>query len=101
MNAEDFLKNERPNEYEVRFKVEGEICLTIKAESLEDARAKAQIMADDEEFGHELDQVEDIDIARIWKSQPMFLVTRDGKAMQTSHLREGDLPRKPNSFDSF
>lgn len=101
MNEDEFLRNERPNEYEVRFRVEGEISVTIKAESLEDAQVKAQAMAEDEEFGHELDQVEDIDIARVWKSQPMFLVTRDGKAMQTSHLKEGDLPRKPTSFDSF
>jgi hypothetical protein len=96
MNASDFQQNERPNEYEVRFRVEGEISVTIKADSLDDARAKAQVMADDEEFGLDLDQAEDVSIARVWKSQPMFLVTRDGKSMQVSRLEDGDLPREPD-----
>ena len=101
MNSEEFLKNERPNAYEAQFKVEGEVCVTIKADSLEDAKAKANAMMGDEDFGRELDDIHEIEVDRVWKSVPMFLVTRDGKTMQVSRLMEGDLPRKPTGFDSF
>lgn len=90
-----FSVNERPNEYEARFRIEGEITAFIRADNLEDAKAKAQAMAEDEEFGHELDSVEDVDISRVWKSVPMYRILRNGKAMQTSYLVEGDLPRDP------
>lgn len=89
-----FLKNERPNEYEARFKVEGEVRVTIKAESLEDAQSKAEAMMDEKDFGRELDDTHYVDIDHVWKSVPMFLVTRDGTTMQVSRLAEGDMPRE-------
>ena len=94
MNKELFKVNERPDEYEATFSIEGEVSLTIKAESLEAAKAKAQAMLDDEEFGHELDSVEMADVRRVFKTPPMFLVLREGKVMQVSRLMEGDEPRE-------
>ncbi len=94
-DPDKFLKNERPNEYEARFTVTGEILLTIKADSLEDAQAKARSKLEDDDFGSELDDVGDVRVNHVWKSVPMFLVLRDGKVMQVSRLAEGDLPREP------
>lgn len=94
MTAADFLKNEKPNEFQARFRVEGEILVTIQAESLEEAEAKAKAKLDHDDFGTELDEVTDIGISQVWKSQAMFLVERDGRALQVSHLKEGDKPRQ-------
>lgn len=95
MNEVDFLKNERPNEYEVRFRIDGEVCVTINAASENEAKEKAQAMLEDNDFGLELDAVIDAKVQYVWKSPAMYLVTRDGWAMQVSRLREGDLPRQP------
>jgi hypothetical protein len=92
----EFLKNERPNEYEARFSVRGEITVTIKADSLDEAKEKAAAMVEDEDFGLELDEADEVDLRRVQKTPPMFLVTRDGKAMQTSHVQPGDIPREPS-----
>lgn len=90
-----FHKNERPNEYQACFKVEGEVRVTINADSLEEAEAKAAAMTDDEDFGTELDDVEWVDVRHVRKTPPMFLVTRDGQNFQVSRLSEGDEPREP------
>ncbi|MDB5531561.1 MAG: hypothetical protein JWR51_4664 [Devosia sp.] len=95
-NPADFSVNERANEYEVRFSVRGEIRLTINAESPEDARSKAEAMTEDEEFGLELDDTDEVRVDHVWKTRPMFLVTREGKKMQVSRLDAGDLPREPD-----
>lgn len=95
-NPADFSVNERPNEYEVRFAIRGEVRLTINAGSKEEAQQKAQAMLDDEDFGLELDGVDEARVDYVWKSQRMFRVTRDGKAMQVSRLDAGDLPREPD-----
>ncbi|MHA6684460.1 hypothetical protein [Mesorhizobium sp. A556] len=94
MDEAAFLKNERPTEFEARFTVEGEVRVTIEAESLDEAKAKAAAMVEDEEFGLELDEVTDASIGSVWKSPTMFLVLRDGKTMQVSRLIEGDQPRE-------
>jgi len=96
MDDAGFLKNERPGEFEALFSVRGEIRMTIKAESLDDAKAKAAAMLEDENFGTEIDGVDDIEIERVWKSPTMYLVNRAGEVMQTSHLQDGDIPREPN-----
>ncbi len=95
-NTADFITNERYGEYEATFSVRGTIRITIKAESLEEARSKADAMTEDEEFGLELDDAEDVSLDRVGKTRPMFLVTRDGQSMQVSHLQPGDLPRQPD-----
>lgn len=91
-----FLKNERAGEYEARFTVRGEVRMTIKADSLDAAKAVASDKIEDDDFGLELDDVTDVRVDRVWKSQTMFLVTRDGKPWQVSRLEEGDLPRQPD-----
>ena len=90
-----FIKDELPGEFEARFSVRGEIRLTIKADSLEDARAKAEAMLEDENFALELDEADEVSVDNVWKSNPMFLVTRDGQTMRVSTLQEGDEPREP------
>lgn len=96
-NPADFSVNERPTEYEVRFAIRGEVRLTIHASSKVEAQQKAQAMLDDDEdFGLELDGVDEARVDYVWKSQPMFRVTRDGRPMQVSRLDVGDLPREPD-----
>ena len=96
MNETDFLTKSRPHEYEVRVRVQGEIHTTIKAESVEDAKAKAHEMIQDDEFCLDLHEVTDAEVDHVWKSPDMFLVTREGRAMQVSRLQDGDIPRQPN-----
>ncbi len=96
----DFLKNERPNEYEARFSVSGELCVDITASSLEEAKQKAKAMMDNEEFGYDIEEVNDVRLNHVWKKPVMFLVTRDGRKMQVSRLDDGDLPRQPDQ-DGF
>lgn len=95
-NKADFIANERPGEYEATFSVRGTIRVTIKAGSLEEARAKADAMTEDEEFGLELDEADDVSVNWIGRPLPMFLVTRDGKKMKVSRLQPGDVPRQPD-----
>ncbi|RVG60002.1 hypothetical protein [Sinorhizobium meliloti] len=95
-NEADFVADERPGEYEATFSVRGTIRVTIKAASLEEARAKADAMTEDEEFGLELEEADDVSLDKVGKTRPMFLVTRDGRSMQVSHLQPGDLPRQPD-----
>ena len=86
---------EKPTEYRARFKVEGEIRMTIEASSIDDARAKAAAMLSQGTFGEELDSVDNVAIDNVWKTAPMYRVLRDGKAYQVSHLNDGDVPREP------
>lgn len=95
-NAADFIADERPGEYDATFSVHGTIRVTIKAGSLEEAREKAEAMCEDEEFGLELDEADDVSIGWVSKTRPMFLVTRGGKTMRVSHLQAGDAPRQPD-----
>jgi hypothetical protein len=92
---------ERPNEYQVRCRVEGEITLTINAESLADARTKAEEMAEKNPEEFEAFDPDDIRISYVYKSPAMYRVTRDGQAMQVSRLEAGDLPRDPDPKSGF
>ncbi|RVO33126.1 hypothetical protein CN093_28640 [Sinorhizobium meliloti] len=95
-NKADFIADERPGEYEATFSVRGTIRVTIKAGSLEEARAKADAMTEGEEFGLELDEADDVSVNWVGRPLPMFLVTRDGKKMKVSRLQPGDFPRQPD-----
>lgn len=96
-DASAFATNERPDEYEARYTVTGEVRMTFKACSPEVAQAKADAMLNDDEFGIELDEVLSARLERVQKSCKLYLVTRDGRPMQVSHLIEGDEPRQPDS----
>lgn len=98
IDESQFSKNERPNAYEARFAIRGEVLVTITADSAEDAKAKAEAMLDDEDFGLELDDVTDASVDYVWKTPAMFRVTREGRTMQVSRLEEGDTPREPNEY---
>ena len=99
LNPADFSVNDKPREYEVRIRIEGEMRMTIKADSLEEAEAKAEKFADDiaeDRETAELDEVEEVEVASCRRARPMFRVMRDGKACQVSRLSPGDLPREPD-----
>lgn len=98
-NPADFSVNERPREYEVHIYVKGYVVQQIMADSIDEARAKAESMVDAFANGDdfpELDDVSDVRLDRVEKTRRMFRVTRDGKPMQVSHLTPGDLPREPD-----
>ncbi|MBD9539960.1 hypothetical protein IB276_10905 [Ensifer sp. ENS04] len=94
-NEADFVVNERPGEYDATIEVCGRINVTIKAESLEEARAKAEALVEDDGFGLDLDD-DEISVRSVCRSRPMYLVMRDGAKMQVSHLVPGDVPRQPD-----
>lgn len=91
-----FSVNQRDGEYELLFRIEGTVGLTINANSLEEAKEKARAMIDEDDFGFELDEVDDARVVKVYKTQPMYRITRNGKRMQTSRLQPGDEPREPD-----
>jgi hypothetical protein len=98
-NPNDFSVNLRAGEFKIRFRVRGEIEMTINADSLEDARAKAEAMIeedDDDDFGLELTDVDDISISDVYPEGKLYRVLRDGRKMQVSLLKTGDQPREPD-----
>ena len=98
IDISQFKVNRREGEFDVRFRVEGEVSRTIKAASLSEAKIKAQEMVEDED-GDDLLELDEIHDARVdWVSQKpdMYLVARGGRKMQVSHIQEGDLPRDPD-----
>jgi hypothetical protein len=96
IDASAFNINNRPREYEAVFEIEGELRVSIEAASPEEASNKAKQMLDEGDFGLELDEVTHAKVYRIRKRPPMFLVTREGRAMQVSVLELGDEPREPD-----
>lgn len=95
-NPADFSVDEKPGEYRLTYRVEGEITWTITATDEADARTQAKAMLENEDFGLELDDVIDIRLDGVRKSPPMYRVTQDGKKMQVSVLSPGDIPRQPD-----
>ncbi len=102
-NPADFSQNEKPGEYTAEITVRGAISISIKADSLEDAKrqAEAELERIEKESYVEIDDIAEIDLYRVMKDRPMFRVTRDGKPMQVSHLQPGDTPRSPMGSNGF
>jgi hypothetical protein len=94
-NQAHFSVNENANKYTVRFHVVGSIDVEIEADNMEEARRKAEDMADDDDFGLELTDVTDVHFDDVHKVKPMYRVIRDGRMMQVSRLLPGDEPREP------
>lgn len=99
-NPADFIVNEKHGQYRATFDVRGTITMMFKADSLEDAKEKAEAMCDEEDFGFDIDDVDEVVVGYVCKMTPMYLVMREGREMQTSHLKVGDTPRQPNE-DGF
>ena len=98
-NPDDFSVDEKPREYEIRIRVEGEIHRTIEADSQEQAEAMAGKIEDDifeDKYGAEVDEIDDVRVVYCRRARPMFRVIRDGQKMQVSHLGAGDVPREPD-----
>lgn len=103
MNLPDpslFLVNRRIGEYEADFAISGTVSVSISAQSLDDAKAKADDMCDDDDFGLELDEVDDVCKTRVFKKPALYLVMRGGDVMQVSCLQDGDLPRQPTDYEA-
>lgn len=98
-NPDDFSVDEKPREYRATLRVEGSMTLHIKADSKEEARQKAEDMADkisSDADEADLDEVDDVSVDFVWKYGPMYRVTRDDRKMQVSRLLSGDMPREPD-----
>ncbi len=95
-NPADFQAQKKEG-YDVTFSVRGTVCMTIHASSKEEAKQKAQAMAEDDASDElrELHDIDDVSVDYVREKPTMFLIMRDGKPMQTNHLQEGDLPREP------
>lgn len=86
----------REGEYTVQFAISGTREETIQATNPYEAHKIANAVVlemSDNDF-----DLDDIDVSIDWvkKAPPMYRVTRNGKMMQTSYLRPGDLPRDPD-----
>ena len=94
-NPADFSQNEKPKDYTARVTVRGTISIHIQADSAEDAKrqAEAEVNKIEAEGYVEIDDIDEIEVDRVYKDPPMFRVTRDGKPMQVSHLEVTDKPR--------
>lgn len=99
-NPDDFEVDEKARDYRATFSVQGSLTIDIEAESLEEAKRIAGKLSSDDDFGLELDEVERVEIDHVWRHPPMFLVMRDGRKMQVSHLSEGDTPRPPEHYEN-
>lgn len=98
-NPADFSVDERPREYDVEIRIEGTMRKKIMADSLEEARDKAELLADaiaEDAEPADIDYVYDVSVEDCRKSPTMFRVLRDGRACKVSHLEPGDLPREPD-----
>jgi hypothetical protein len=86
----------REGQYEAVFAVSGTVQHTIKATSLEDARAQAHAMIEEvSEIAVGLHD-EDISLDRVRPKPPMYRITRGGQKISASFLLPGDLPRDPD-----
>lgn len=95
----DFLTDDASRDYEITFKVSGHITMSVAAESKDDAMAKAEKIADqiaEDKMDADLDHVDDVAVGYCSKKPLMYLIERDGKAIRSSRLIPGDLPRKPD-----
>ena len=94
-NPADFSQKEKPRDYTASVTVRGTISISIQADSQEDAerQAEAEIAKMEAERYVEIDDIDEIELDRVYKDRPMYRVTREGKPMQVSHLDPGDVPR--------
>lgn len=98
-NPAVFSVDERPREYRFTIQITGTMSVTVSADSEDEARLTAEDQADkiaEDTYEAELDEIDDVRVERVWKTKPMYRVTRDGRKMQVSRLEQGDLPREPD-----
>jgi hypothetical protein len=94
----NFSCDERENDYTAIINVRGTIRISIKANCKEAAQRQAEEEVDKmEKEGYvEIDDIDELEVYRTYKDDPMYRVTRDGKSMQVSRLQAGDEPRAPD-----
>lgn len=95
-NPEHFSVNEQEGKYDAAFDIRGTIRVRIDASDIDDAKSQAEAMLDDQDFGLELDEVDDAEVNYVLACPPMYRVLEDGQKMQVSHLRAGHTPREPD-----
>lgn len=97
-NQADFIVNEKKGEYDVVLYFSGTVHATIHAADDAEAKRKAdELLAEYEDGGAEIDDLDEARVDRCRPARPMYLITRNGGPMQTSHLEPGDTPRQPTS----
>lgn len=98
-NPADFSVDDRPREYRACISFEGEMVVTIMADSEGEAKQKAETIADEiaeSVDAYELDEIDDVKVSYVWKSKPMYRVWSEGRKMQVSRLEPGMTPREPD-----
>jgi hypothetical protein len=99
-NPADFSRNDKDGEYTAEFFVRGVLSFRIKATSQDDAnrQADAELERIENEGFVEVDSIDQIDLRCVAQDRPMYRVMREGKPMQVSLLKSGDLPRDQDQY---
>ncbi len=95
-NPADFSVNTREGEFDVCVRFTGTMRFTVEAASKAGAEAEVQRMIDADEIEPGPNDLDQIDVDYVCARPTMYRVKRDGRPMQVSHLRPGDLPRDPD-----
>jgi hypothetical protein len=80
----------------VDYTISGRATATIEADSMEEARAKVEEEAYAEDFDIDLDAIDDVD----FRIQELHPVTRDGKEIWTTYVRDSDKRGHQSAIDN-
>lgn len=80
--------------FSVSYTFHGSATETIEAESLEAAQAAINAKVEDENFYIDADEIDDVD----FHVQQMHPVTRDGRELWVTYIRNGDLRGHPSAL---
>lgn len=92
----DFSVNARESEFNVSVRFAGSLRLTVEASSASAVEAEVQRMIDSNEIEPMPEDLDQIDVEYARPCPAMYRVERDGRPMQVSVLRQGDIPREPD-----
>lgn len=70
----------------IDYSFRGRSSVTIEAESLESAKAEIDSELESDDFHLDADEIDDVD----YTASEMFAVTRSGKEIWTTYIRDGD-----------
>lgn len=94
-----FSVNERSGEYFANVNVRGTFRLTVKADSIEEARKKVEAEIDNLELNPidvQLDDIDEIEAPHVQSEPKMYRVWDGDKKMQVSRLTDTYTPREPD-----
>jgi hypothetical protein len=102
IDASKFSVNERNGEYYAEIDVRGSIRFSIKADSIEEARQKADSEADrlaENEFDIQLNEVDDLEVTDVRAEPKLYRVWAGESKMQVSRLTEAYTPANLTNVD--